>query len=181
MGTFDQSLENPIEQALRLANEVKQAGLIGGYAIGGAFAFIYHGEPFETKDFDLIVDLDVKESGLIDLGPIWQHFTAGGAKPEGQFLRISRILVDLVPAADALDEEALREAIEARVGRQPARVLTAEHAVAIAVRTGRPRDRAKIARLLASAPDTVNHSRLEDILQRHGLLRKWRQMQPSLR
>jgi hypothetical protein len=75
----------------------------------------------------------------------------------------------------------LREAIEARVGRQPARVLTAEHAVAIAVRTGRPRDRAKIARLLASAPDTVNHSRLEDILQRHGLLRKWRQMQPSLR
>ena len=46
--------ENPVESALRLANEAVERGLIGGYAVAGAFAFIFHGEPFETKDLDLM-------------------------------------------------------------------------------------------------------------------------------
>jgi hypothetical protein len=73
----------------------------------------------------------------------------------------------------------LREAVDARVGRQTARILTAEHAVAIAVRTGRPRDHMKIARLLASAPEAVDHRKLEDILARHGLVEAWRRLQPA--
>ena len=51
----DERSENPVEQALRLANEANAKGLMAKYAIGGAFAFIYHGEPFETKDLDLLV------------------------------------------------------------------------------------------------------------------------------
>jgi hypothetical protein len=117
---------------------------------------------------------------VIDLAPIWQHFIAGGASPEGQFLRVSRLLVDFVPVADALDAEALEHAVDIRVGPQATRVLTAEHAVAVAVRTARPQDRMKIARLLASAPDALDHARLDRILDTHGLLLKWRQMLPSL-
>ena len=176
----DQRSENPVEQALRLANEAKAKGLIGDYAIGGAFAFIYYSEPFETKDLDLFVSLASTPSGLIDLGPIWRHFIAGGAAPEGQFLRLSRLLVDFVPVADRLDEEALNEATDVQVGQQTTRVLTAEHAVAIAVRTARPQDRMKIARLLGSAPDAIDHTCLDRILEQHGLLLKWRQMQPTL-
>jgi len=178
---IDERSENPIEQALRLANDAKAKGLFGDYAIGGAFAFIYYGEPFETKDLDLFVRLTASRSGLIDLGPIWQHFIAGGATPEEQFLRLSRLLVDFVPVSDALDEEALEHAIEIRVGQQPARVLTAEHAVAIAVRTARPQDRMKIVRLLGSAPDAIDQVRLDRILETHGLLLKWREMQPTLK
>jgi hypothetical protein len=171
--------ENPVESALRLANEAVERGLIGGYAVAGAFAFIFHGEPFETKDLDLMMKLSLTPGGLVDLAPVWRHFVEGGAVEEGQFLRLSRILVDIVPAADALDDEALRDAVTARVGRQTGRFLTAEHAVAIAVRTGRPRDQMKIARLLASAPEAVDHGRLEDVLERHGLLEAWRNLRPA--
>ncbi len=88
--------------------------------------------------------------------------------------------MDIVPAADALDDEALTEAADARVGSQTARILTPEHAVAIALRTGRPRDHMKIARLLESAPEAIDQRKLEDTLRRHGLLVPWRRLQPAL-
>jgi len=156
--------ETAVEHALRLANEAKATGLIGDYAIAGAFAFINYCEPFETKDFDLLVSLTTTPSGLIDLGP----------------LRVSRLLVDFVPVADALDADALAHAVNITVGAQPARILTAEHAVAVAVRTARPQDRMKIARLLTSAPDSLDRTRLDTILEKHGLLLKWQKMQLSL-
>lgn len=179
MATSGPDPETPLECALRLANSAVEKGLIGGYAVAGAFAFIYYGEPFETKDLDLMMKLSLTEGGLVDVAPVYRHFVDGGAVAEGQFLRLSRILVDIVPAADALDEEALREAVEARVGRQTARILTAEHAVAIAVRTGRPRDRMKIDRLLASAPESVDHRKLDGVLARHGLREAWRRLRPA--
>lgn len=169
--------ETAVEHALRLANGAKAKGLIGDYAIAGAFAFIYYCEPFETKDFDLLVSLTTTPSGLIDLGPIWEHFIAGGASAQGQFLRVSRLLVDFVPVADALDADALEHAADIRVGAQPTRVLTAEHAVAVAVRTARPQDRMKIERLLTSAPEALDRTRLDTILEKHGLLLKWQKMQ----
>lgn len=173
--------ESPVERAIGLANEAVERGLVGSYAVAGAFAFIYYGEPFETKDLDLMMHLSLTPGGLVDVAPVFRHFVEGGAVAEGQFLRLSRILVDIVPAADALDEEALREAVETRVGRHAARILTAEHAVAIAVRTGRARDHMKIARLLASAPDALDHRRLEDVLRRHRLLEAWERLRPWLR
>lgn len=176
MSTSGPDPESPLECALRLANGAVERGLVGGYAIAGAFAFIYYGEPFETKDLDLMMKLSLTEGGLVDVAPVYRHFVEGGAIAEGQFLRLSRILVDIVPAADALDEEGLREAIVARVGRQTARILTAEHAVAIAVRTGRPRDHMKIARLQESAPGAVNQDKLRDVLARHGLLEAWQRL-----
>lgn len=179
METSSPAPESPVESALRLANEAVEKGLIGSYAVAGAFAFIFHGEPFETKDLDLMMKLSLTHAGLVDLAPIWRHFVEGGAVAEGQFLRLSRILVDIVPACDALDDEALQEALTARVGRQIGRFLTAEHAVAIAVRTGRPRDQMKIVRLLDSAPEAVDHRRLEEVLTRHGLLEAWRRLRPA--
>ena len=180
MATSGPVAESPIECALRLANGAVEIGLIGGYAVAGAFAFIYYGEPFETKDLDLMMKLSLTQGGLVDVAPVFQHFVDGGAVAEGQFLRLSRILVDIVPAADALDDEALRKAVHARVGRQAARILTAEHAVAIAVRTGRPRDHMKIAHLLASAPEALDHRKLQSILGRHGLVEAWKRLQPAL-
>jgi hypothetical protein len=38
----------------------------------------------------------------------------------------------------------------------------------------------KIARLLESAPDAVDHLKLEGILGRNGLLDAWRRLQPAL-
>jgi hypothetical protein len=79
------------------------------------------------------------------VAPVSRHFVDGSAVAEGQFLRLSRILVDIVPAADALDDEALREAVDARVGRQAARILTAEHAELYAAKQEQRRRDAPLA------------------------------------
>jgi hypothetical protein len=171
--------ESPLESAFRLANGAVEQGLVGSYAVVGAFAFIYYGEAFETKDLDLMMKFPLTEGGQVDVAPVYRHFVDGGAVAEGQFLRLSRILVDILPAVDALDDEALREAVVARVGRQTARILSAEHAVALAIRTGRPRDHMKIARLLESAPGALDPRKLEDVLARHGLLDAWRRLRPA--
>ena len=112
--------ESPIERVFELANQAAGAGLIGECAIGGAFAFICYGEPFETKHLDLFVSFRTGATGLIDPSPLWHHFVAGGAVPERPFLRLSRLLVDFVPVSDALDAEALRSAPPIQVGGRPA-------------------------------------------------------------
>jgi hypothetical protein len=50
-------------------------------------------------------------------------------------------------------------------------VLSAEYLVAIALKTGRAKDYARVAMFLDQ--DAVNLERLNSILLRHGLLPKW--------
>jgi hypothetical protein len=78
--------------------------------------------------------------------------------------------VQFLPPADALDEEALREAIETSVEG-----VRTEHLVAIALRTGRPRDHARILQFIEQS--AFERSRLQSILIRHGLVPKWEQFE----
>ncbi len=64
MATSGPVAENPIEAAVRLANAAVEKRLIGSYAVAGAFAFIFYGEPFETKDLDLMMKLSLTPGGL---------------------------------------------------------------------------------------------------------------------
>ena len=79
--------------------------------------------------------------------------------------------VQFLPASDALDEEALTQAIETDVDGVKTRVMTAEHLAAIALRTGRRKDDIRIAQFIEGG--ALDASRLEQILVRHGLLEKW--------
>lgn len=164
----------PLETVLGHVNDVRARGLIGEYAIGGAMAFVYWAEPFETKDLDIFAILPTNDSGLVDLSAIWQHLTTGGALTEGQFIRVGRLLLDFVPANDALDEEAIAQAVSIRVGAQATRVFTPEHAVAIALRTWRGKDREHIDRLIRTGRRPIDRARLDEILARHALVERWR-------
>lgn len=72
-----------------------------------------------------------------------------------------------------MEQEALDGAVETSVEGVKTRVMAAEHLVAIALRTGRAKDYARIIQFLEL--DTLNIHRLNDILARHGLTTKWRQ------
>jgi hypothetical protein len=170
-----------MESIVRSINELRDRKVIGDYAIAGSFAFIYYSTPFETRDLDVMAVLPETDAGLIDLEPIWTHFIKQGAKAEGQFLRMGLVLLDIVPASDALDEEAVREAEQLPIGNETARILSAEHAIAVALRTNRPKDRLKIAHLLDVSRRPIDFTRLEEILRRHGLLTRWRRLQVGLR
>ena len=54
----------------------------------------------------------------------------------------------------------------------PARVLLAEHLIAISLQTGRSKDRARVAMLREQASLDLNL--LADILKRHQLEEKWK-------
>ena len=71
--------------------------------------------------------------------------------------------------------EAVREAVTREADGLTTRVMTAEHLMAIALQTGRPKD---IARLLAfQESGTVDTATFLAILTRHHLLEKWTQFQ----
>ena len=42
-----------MKEALRVINEMRDAGIIGNYAIGGAIGAIFYLEPIETHDLDV--------------------------------------------------------------------------------------------------------------------------------
>jgi hypothetical protein len=164
----------PLETVAVRLRELQVRGLIGEHAIGGAMAFIYWAEPFETKDVDVFVVFPPTESGLLNLAPIWECLVAQGCTPDGQFLRVGRLLVDFVPARDALDEEAIAEAVTVQVGEQTLRVFTPEHAAAIALRTWRGKDREHVDRLMRTGRQPLDIPRLEALVHRYGLEERWR-------
>jgi late competence protein required for DNA uptake (superfamily II DNA/RNA helicase) len=70
-----------------------------------------------------------------------------------------------------LEREAIAGAVSVTVQGTPTRVMTAEHLVAIALRTGRAKDHARIVQFLEQ--EAVNVSELRKVLERHNLTSKW--------
>jgi len=89
---------------------------------------------------------------------------------------IGSVPVQFVPPFNALLKEALSEAVGTRYEQTPTRVLRAEHLIAIAVQTGRNKDRQRVRLLLEHAP--VDIAYLTEILARHELETRWRQWIP---
>ena len=79
-----------------------------------------------------------------------------------------------MPASDALDQEAIAGAVTVSVGDTTTRVFTPEHAVAIALRTWRGKDREHIDRLIRTGRRPLDVAHLEDILRQHALVERWR-------
>ena len=70
-----------------------------------------------------------------------------------------------------LVEEALRDAVTKDVERTPARVFTAEHLAAVALQTGRAKDKARLLQFIEAG--VLDSDKLDPILARHGLLARW--------
>jgi hypothetical protein len=162
-----------MEKTLEVLNSLQADGVLARYAIGGAMGAAFYAEPFMTDDLDVFVVLPQEKSGLLILTPIYDALRAKGYREEGAFVNIEGVAVQFLPAYDPLVAEALAEATEIGYGKTHARVLRAEHLAAIAVQTGREKDRHRVALMKAQAG--LDMKRLKDILERHGLVRKWRE------
>jgi hypothetical protein len=82
-------------------------------------------------------------------------------------------------STSALVEEALGDTQEVDVEGEPASIFSAEHLAAIALQTGRAKDKARLAQFAEAG--VLDADRLADILSRHGLTEKWRRLEPLLR
>ena len=162
-------------KTLKIVNRMVEDEVIENYAIGGAVAALFYAEPTLTEDLDILVSFeDDPKSELVTLGPIVSYLENEGY-PEWRHegLVVEGWPVQFLPVSDALDLEALEQArtVDDDDLGVVTRVLTAEHLAAIALRTGRLKDLARIETLLDQ--DAVDLARLGRIVKEHDLSVKW--------
>jgi len=165
-----------IEDVIRTVNQMKADGVLANYAIGGAVGATFYLEPVSTLDVDIFIQLHAAPgSALLNLDPIFSYLRDRGCTLEGEHILISGWPVQFLPAADLLVEEALDRAMEIDVAGTAARVFTAEHIAAIALQTGRAKDKARLLQFVEIG--ALDKAKFEKLIERHGLIDKWRQFQ----
>ena len=145
--------------------------MLGAYAIGGAMGATFYVEPLLTFDPDVFMVLPQTPGGILTLSPLYAALKELGYHEEGECVLIEGVPVQFLPAYNALLEEALEQASDVRYEQTPARVLRAEHLMAICVQTGRDKDRQRVRTFLEQA--MLDRPLLTDILKRHGLEAKF--------
>jgi len=186
-----------------MINGMQAAGVIERYAIGGAVAATFYLEPVATLDVDVFVEFHTEPgSQMISPEPIFRYLRDRGCPMEGehgvrgrrrvdcmgrvvtrpsdreiasQHIVIAGWPIQFLPAGSALVQEALAKAVEKDVEGTPARVFTAEDLVAIALETGRAKDKARVLQFIEA--DVIDLDRLQEILTRHGLAGAWEQFE----
>lgn len=156
-----------MEKTLQVLNNLVRDGILSRYAIGGAMGATFYAEPVLTFDLGIFVILPQTGSGLLTLEPLYDALRARGYTGEGECVNIEGIPVQFLPAHNDLLVEALTEAREVFYEQTPARVMRAEHLVAIALQTGRDKDRERVRLLREQAG--LDREYLAKILMRHRL------------
>lgn len=90
---------------------------------------------------------------------------------QGEYVRIEGWPVQFLPPVSPLVEEALREARLVDVNGVKARVFTAEHLAAIALETGRAKDKARLLQFFEAK--VLDLEGFQRILGRFDLLDRW--------
>jgi hypothetical protein len=165
-----------IKDTIVAINQMQADGVIPSYAIGGAVGATFYLEPVATMDVDVFISFQT-EAGSLLANPqsMFDYLKARGGVMEGEYIVVAGWPVQFLPAATPLAMEALEEAVEKDVTGVAARVFTAEHLAAIALQTGRGKDKARLLQFVeAGALDTA---RFQGIVARHKLAAAWRQFE----
>ena len=161
-------------------NGMQAEGIIERYAIGGAVGATFHIEPIATVDVDIFVALrPAAGEVLVSLQPLYDHLIGRGATVDGEYLLIAGWPVQFLPAGNPLVEEALTEAARTEVEGEPVWVFCAEHLAAIALQTGRAKDKARLVQFVEAG--VLDIERLNDVLLRHGLSERWKHFESQFR
>ena len=147
-------------------------GHISKYAIAGAVGATFYLEPSATEDIDILVVLPLAPgSSLLSLTPVYDFLKGLGLSVQGERIMVGDWLVQFLPAHGDLDREALDEAVVTEVEGVITYVPSAEHLIALALRTGRAKDYARVVQFVEQNAFDTNE--LNRILMRHGLVDKW--------
>ena len=151
-------------------------GVIERYAIGGAVGATFYLEAVATLDVDIFVAFRPEPGSLlVSLEPIFDYLKARGGAMEGEHILIGGWPVQFLPPTGPLVEEALSQAVETDVEGIPARVFTAEHLAAIALQTGRAKDKARLLQFIEAG--ALDAARFQSILARFGLVAAWQKFE----
>jgi hypothetical protein len=158
-----------IKEVIQTINQLQADGVIDRYAIGGAVGATFYLEPVATLDVDIFVAFKSEPGSLIvSPQPVFDYLKARGGTMEGEYIIIAGWPVKFLAAGTPLVKEALKESLSKDVDGTPARVFTAEHLAAIALQTGRAKDKARLLQFVEAG--ALDAPRFRDVLARHGLL-----------
>ena len=159
-----------MEKTLGVINEISRLGVIKAYAIGGGVAATYYIEPLLTYDLDIFF---VPASGGLDiLAPIYAYAEKAGYKTKGETIMIEGIPVQFIPVYNDLIREAVDNASSLKYRDVEARVVTVEYLIAIALQTGRAKDKERVVKLVEEA--SFDRVILARILNTHRLAEKFK-------
>lgn len=166
-----------INEVITTINRMQADGVIDRYAIGGAVGATFYLEPVATLDVDIFVLFGSQPgSRLLSAQPIFDYLKQRGGTIDGEYVVIGGWPVQFLPPTGPLVEEALEQAVQADIaGGTSARVFTAEHLAAIALQTGRAKDKARLLQFVESG--ALDTPRFEDIISRHGLMAAWKRFE----
>lgn len=161
-----------MKSTLEVINKMQASGVISRYAIGEAVGAIYYLEAITTQDIDIFVSIKSPPGKLIaTLDPIYEYLKASGYHFKGQHLQIEGWPVEFLPAEDPLCSDALLSAIEVEMDGTKTWVMSQEHLIAIAIKTGRPKDFLRLQQFVSLG--TFDEEYLREIVNKHKLTSKW--------
>jgi hypothetical protein len=161
-----------IREVIKTVNQMQADGVIEKYAIGGAVGATFYLEPVATLDVDIFVAFKAEAgSSIVTPQRIYDYLTARGGTVEREYIVVAGWPVQFLPPNSPLVEEALAQAVEMNVAGVPARVFTAEHLAAIALQTGRARDKARLLQFIEAG--VLDPARFQALLTRHELVAAW--------
>jgi len=115
-----------IKETIAVINQMRTDGIIGEYAVGGAFAAVVHRvEVDSTDDVDVYIVLNpLPGQSLVCLDPIHKYLEARGYRlnRDGHPV-IANWQVQFLPANEPLLKEALDECVESDIDGVPLRVM----------------------------------------------------------
>jgi hypothetical protein len=165
-----------IKEVITTINQVQAGGIVDRYALGGAVGATFYLEPVATLDVDIFVAFR-SEPGSLRLSPqpLFDFLKARGGTMEGEHIVLAGWPVQFLPPGNPLVAEALEAAVTHDVDGTSARVCTAEHLAAIALQTGRAKDKARLLQFIEAG--ALDPARFKEILSRHGLVDAWRKFE----
>ncbi len=161
-----------LQEVIATLNRMRDDGVIERYAIGGAVGATFYLEPISTLDVDVFVAFEASSQNvLLDLQPIYNYLKQQGGVVERKYIVLSGWPVQILPPTNALAEEALTQAVIIDVEGVLAPVFSAEHLAAIALQTGRAKDKARLLQFIEE--NALNWQNFEEIVARHDLQKAW--------
>ena len=165
-----------IKEVIEILNRMQADGVIERYAIGGAVGATFYLEPIATLDVDVFVEFHAEPgSAIVSPKPIFEYLRDRGCTMEGEYIVIAGWPVQFLPAGSPLLQEALAASVEKDVDGTAARVFAPEHIAAIALDTGRAKDKARVLQFIEAG--VLDLERLQEIIARHGLTGHWQQFE----